>query len=149
MVRCRGELCGGSRGVVTRVLLVASLLVASCHGEQGNGTTQNKPEGSGMKYVLRVQEHCRSGEPVNVLFTLENSSADTLSVLRWYTPLEGIMGAIFTVVRDSTELAYEGRMVKGAIPDRTTMCGSPLAKLCRRRLISQQRTTFAPPVNTM
>jgi peptidyl-Lys metalloendopeptidase len=49
-----------------------------------------------------------SGEMVNLKFTLTNNSEVDLYVLKWYTPLEGIAGEIFSVERDGQFIRYEG-----------------------------------------
>ena len=49
-------------------------------------------------------------------FTLENRSGDTLRVLKWYTPLEGLNGRILEVTREGKPLPYLGRMVKRGPP---------------------------------
>ncbi|RYZ35568.1 MAG: protease [Myxococcaceae bacterium] len=56
------------------------------------------------------------GESVEVLFKLTNRSAQPLWVLKWQTPLEGILGTVFLITRDGTEVEYQGRMVKRAAP---------------------------------
>jgi hypothetical protein len=38
-------------------------------------------------------------------------------VLKWGTPLEGILGPVFEVKRDGAVLAYQGRMVKRGDPE--------------------------------
>ena len=46
--------------------------------------------------------------------TFENNTEDDLSILKWYTPLEGTMMTPFLTVRDETgeKLKYEGLMAK-------------------------------------
>jgi peptidyl-Lys metalloendopeptidase len=57
------------------------------------------------------------GEPVNLHFSLRNKTDRALYVLRWYTPLEGLYGNIFKVVRDSGEqVPYRGIMAKRGRP---------------------------------
>lgn len=54
--------------------------------------------------------------PVMVRFVLRNDGPRTLYVLRWYTPLEGVRGKIFTVTRDGVAIPYRGPMVKRGQP---------------------------------
>jgi peptidyl-Lys metalloendopeptidase len=70
-----------------------------------------------LRYTLSAAPSYTVGQPIEMTFTLENVSADTLFILTWYTPLEGLKGNIFTVMRDSTEIRYRGRMVKRGQPD--------------------------------
>lgn len=58
----------------------------------------------------------RSGEPVTFVFRLENRSSLAIHVLKWHTPLEGIVNRIFKVTRDGKELDYLGPMVRRGNP---------------------------------
>lgn len=69
-----------------------------------------------LRYHLDSQENYVVGQPVNIVFTLENLSSAPLWVLTWYTPLEGLKGKIFRVICDSQEISYEGPMVKRGSP---------------------------------
>ena len=69
-----------------------------------------------LTYRLDVRTDRAAVRGVVVTFSLENRSATDLWVLKWYTPLEGIKGKIFTVQCDGVTLPYEGRMVKRAAP---------------------------------
>ena len=53
---------------------------------------------------------------VEITFTVTNRSAAPVSILRWYTPLEGVRGDIFRVTRGRRELPYEGPMMKRGEP---------------------------------
>lgn len=96
---------------------VASLVffVFACTMAQGQSRTmQQAPV---LRYSLQAKDFYVIGNPVGVEFTLKNLTSRTLSVLTWYTPLEGLKGDIFKVTRDGVELRYEGRMVKRADPN--------------------------------
>jgi len=56
------------------------------------------------------------GAPVELVFQLSNPSAQTLHVLDWHTPLEGVRNNIFDVSRAGTPLDYRGPMVKRGPP---------------------------------
>lgn len=58
----------------------------------------------------------RSGEPALFDFRLENRSTREMHVLKWHTPLEGIMNRIFEVTRDGEELEYLGLMARRGDP---------------------------------
>lgn len=62
----------------------------------------------GLQAVLAIGETVVAGEPVELTFTLINQATYPLYVLKWYTPLEGIAGEIFRVVRDGQPLPYRG-----------------------------------------
>ncbi|MFP2956924.1 protease [Myxococcus sp. 1LA] len=58
----------------------------------------------------------RAGDPVELTFELGNPTAQSLRVLAWHTPLEGVRNKIFDVSRDNTALEYQGPMAKRAPP---------------------------------
>lgn len=66
---------------------------------------------------ISVRPRLKVGEPVELLFRLTNSTSETLWVLNWHTPLEGLHNNILVVTRDGTELEYRGMMKKRAPPD--------------------------------
>lgn len=55
-------------------------------------------------------------EPVELRFTLTNRSAETLWVLTWYTPLEGLAGEILRVERDGEAVPYRGILADRSDP---------------------------------
>ncbi|WP_237077714.1 protease [Myxococcus xanthus] len=58
----------------------------------------------------------RAGEPVELVFELSNPTAQSLRVLGWHTPLEGVRNKIFDVSRDGGALEYQGPMAKRGPP---------------------------------
>ncbi|GHG94736.1 hypothetical protein [Comamonas sp. JC664] len=58
----------------------------------------------------------RSGEPVELVFTLSNPTDKRVRVLTWHTPLEGVLNKIFDVSRDNVEVEYNGPMADRALP---------------------------------
>ncbi|XXF76703.1 protease [Myxococcaceae bacterium GXIMD 01537] len=66
--------------------------------------------------ALSAPAQMRAGEPVEVRFRLSNPTAKPLSVLKWHTPLEGLLNNIFEVTRDGTDIPYQGPMFKRADP---------------------------------
>ena len=77
------------------------------------------PSPLGLSATLEAPSSLPNGEAVRVTFTLTNHSPETLYVLTWYTPLEGIFGEIFRIERDGQAIPYEGPLV---------MRGDPLPK---------------------
>ena len=65
---------------------------------------------------IRVPETGIAGRPVRLAFELGNKGAAPVRVLTWNTPLEGWFGAFLKVVRDGTDVPYEGPMVKRSAP---------------------------------
>lgn len=55
-------------------------------------------------------------ESIAVTFTLTNTTADTLYVLRWQTPVDGIEANLLQVERDGQPVTYTGRLVKRPAP---------------------------------
>ncbi|MBQ0931640.1 hypothetical protein KAK07_12080 [Ideonella sp. 4Y16] len=67
---------------------------------------------------LQVPPRQALGHAVLLQFTLTNTGAEPLWVLRWNTPWEGRWMAPFaTLSRDGQPLDYQGAMVKRAAPD--------------------------------
>lgn len=95
----------------------AVLAVVSC-GVPAGMNAIDQPQEAVLEYTLEAQAGFAAGQPVNIKFTLGNVSNETLYVLTWYTPLEGLKGKIFKVTRDGVEIPYEGRMVKRGNPVR-------------------------------
>lgn len=57
-----------------------------------------------------------AGERVEITFTLSNRGAAGVSILRWYTPLEGMRGDIFRVTRGGRPVPYDGPLIKRGDP---------------------------------
>jgi len=68
--------------------------------------------------TLRAKETYVIGEPVNLRFSLQNRTDRTLNILTWYTPLEGITGEIFCVMRGGNEVPYRGILAKRGDPSK-------------------------------
>lgn len=94
------------------IFLAAVVLVLACGGRAA------QQQDVLLAWRLQAPELARSGEPVELRFTLTNHGAEPLWVLAWYTPLEGMWGDIFVVHLDGERLAYQGPMVKRAAPAR-------------------------------
>jgi peptidyl-Lys metalloendopeptidase len=69
-----------------------------------------------LEASLEVKEMASLGESVNVKFTLYNTTDEPLIVLKWQTPLEGVIGEPFSVKRDGKEVSYFGILVKRGAP---------------------------------
>lgn len=69
-----------------------------------------------LSATLEAPSSLPSGEAVRLRFTLTNHSPETLYVLNWYTPLEGILGEILRVKRDGQAIPYEGPLVMRGDP---------------------------------
>ncbi len=99
-----------------RVVLLAALLLGACswppasESVESSHTSQSSSQAaqSGFRASLEVPPQMSSGESTQLRFTLINESDTPLHLLRWYTPLEGIAGEIFTVKRDGNLLPYQG-----------------------------------------
>ena len=98
-------------------ILLAALLLGACSwaptsetaggSQPGSGATQPASQ-SGFRASLEALPQTSSGESTQLRFTLANESDTRLYLLRWYTPLEGIAGEIFTVKRDGQVIPYQG-----------------------------------------
>ena len=73
--------------------------------------------GLGVKTSLSVEKwRFESSEEIVVSYTLTNDGADTVSVLRWDTPVDGIEANILSVARDGEAVPYIGKLVKRGVP---------------------------------
>jgi peptidyl-Lys metalloendopeptidase len=79
-------------------------------------STVRDTEGTELEAILEIREEVARGEAVSVQFTLHNRTDADLSVLDWYTPLEGLAGEIFRVERDGEPVPYTGLMAKRGVP---------------------------------
>jgi peptidyl-Lys metalloendopeptidase len=59
----------------------------------------------------------RARDRQNILFRLTNNSNETVNVLKWNTPLEGINNDLFRIEKDGKPAIYLGRMVKRGAPE--------------------------------
>jgi hypothetical protein len=77
---------------------------------EGATGTEATLESAGLEAFLKVQNSVQigSGESVNLHFLLKNHSKTPLHLLKWYTPLEGIAGDIFDIIRDGQPIPYLG-----------------------------------------
>jgi hypothetical protein len=110
--------------LLTIALLAASLVAcraaraAPATGPQAipSPTAQGTLSEIALGATLKIPATLASGEEVNLEFTLINSTRSELYVLKWYTPLEGIMGEIFDVKRDGQVVPYEGILAYRGVP---------------------------------
>jgi hypothetical protein len=65
---------------------------------------------------LSAQETYRLGDPIEVTFSLTNTSNTPQQVLRWGTPLEDEVNDFLIVTRDGEDVPYDGRHVKRGEP---------------------------------
>lgn len=66
---------------------------------------------------LQSRPSYQQGERVEMIFRITNQGAKPLWVLRWNTPLEGLMGDCFEIQHDERPVNYLGRMVKRGMPE--------------------------------
>lgn len=66
---------------------------------------------------LQARPSYGRGERVEVAFRLTNRGQKPLWVLRWNTPLEGLIGDCFEIRHGDEVIFYLGRMVKRAMPE--------------------------------
>ena len=83
--------------------------------EPGGAGSSGSPD-SALVAAIEAPESLPAGAAVNVKFTLTNTSPEGLFVLKWFTPLEGLAGDIFSVRRDGLHLPYGGMQVKRGPP---------------------------------
>ncbi len=83
---------------------------------QTTGAVMQSRAGSFLDCTLQAEEIHTIGEPVVVEFHLHNRGDCTIHILTWYTPLEGILGEVFRVTRDGSDVPYRGILAKRGLP---------------------------------
>lgn len=75
-------------------------------------------EAPGLECRLSAPASIVAGQAVRLRFVLRNRSARPVSVLTWYTPLEGLLGDIVAIrpVAGGDRLPYRGPLVKRGDP---------------------------------
>lgn len=111
---------------IPMIILLIALALAAAACDAVEAQTQNTPTtalgGSKAQVDSRLNADLSAPEtvplcdPVELEFRVTNQSDQTLYLLTWYTPLEGILGNIFRVTHDGQELSYLGPMVMRAAP---------------------------------
>jgi hypothetical protein len=113
------------------ILLAFCLALSACGNFQPKSETTVQATATGDSFLdrnvqsdgqdelvasLELPETLPANKPVTLKFTLQNRSTETLYFLKWYTPLEGILGKIFRVKRDGQLVPYEGILAMRAAP---------------------------------
>lgn len=75
-----------------------------------------EPSEVGLRAILEVPAALPTGEVVNLGFTLTNHSDTRVYVLKWYTPLEGLAGEIFSIARNGQVIPYQGILASRETP---------------------------------
>jgi peptidyl-Lys metalloendopeptidase len=68
---------------------------------------------------LQAKPAYQQGESVELAFKLTNTGDVPLWVLRWNTPIEGLVGDCFEIARNKEVVIFQGRMIKRAMPEAT------------------------------
>ncbi len=72
----------------------------------------------GVRAGLSVDKwRFESSEEISVTYSLTNTTARSVLVLRWDTPVDGIEADILRVERDGQPVTYIGKLVKRAVPE--------------------------------
>lgn len=108
------------KALLFNALAFSALLLGACEvtpAGQGSGRTDN-PVDDRLQAAIDVPPELPDGSSVELKFTLTNTSASPLYVLKWFTPLEGIAGEIFRVERGGQPLPYQGILASRVAPTR-------------------------------
>ncbi|MCP3102193.1 protease [Myxococcus sp. K15C18031901] len=114
-------------------------------------TNEASPMAARLSCAMKVPSRFVAGGPVQVSFSVTNTSSQPLYVLTWNTPLEGrILNDMFEVSRDGVELPYQGPMVKRAPPTADSyVTVEPGATVTREVDISQAYGATTPGAYTI
>jgi peptidyl-Lys metalloendopeptidase len=90
-----------------RIKLKSNLISNNCMSGSSSNITVN----------LKLNSRQYKAKDKQILtFTLSNNSNESVSLLKWHTPLEGILNDMFWVKREEEATVYLGKMVKRAAP---------------------------------
>ncbi|HZI72345.1 MAG TPA: M35 family metallo-endopeptidase [Nitrososphaeraceae archaeon] len=79
--------------------------------------SENNNNSSKLSAVLELNStQYRAEDHQKLVFTLNNKSNETLSVLKWRTPLEGFKDDMFNVRKQDETALYLGKIVKRGLP---------------------------------
>ncbi|WP_341501474.1 hypothetical protein [Gallaecimonas sp. GXIMD4217] len=70
-----------------------------------------------LKITFSLPDSALPGEPIMLTLAITNTGPVPLSVLCWYTPLEGPLSPFVAVAGPSGPLDYQGPMIKRGQPD--------------------------------
>lgn len=98
--------------------LTVTTFVGTMVGAMVSPPTAAASAAAALRCTLQSTPQARAGQPVPVRFTLTNTGAAPLLVLRWNTPFERTWFAPFVVVtrEGGRALAYQGPMLKRGDP---------------------------------
>lgn len=105
---------GTREAVGVGVLLCALLGGAACKPRREAASMDAATTSLGC--TLSVPAQVRGGEPMMLRFQLTNRTGQTLYVLDWHTPLEGLLAHMLRVRHEGQELPYRGPLVKRGDP---------------------------------
>ena|SRR5688572_4711190 len=97
-------------------LLGGLLLILGCASVSA-AARERRGGAGGLRCELEAEPRHARGAPVRLRFALVNDGDQSLRVLRWYTPLEGLLGDLLEVRRDGgARLTYLGPKMKRGEP---------------------------------
>jgi hypothetical protein len=89
---------------------------------------------------LKAQPEYLLGQEITIRFTLTNPTNYSVWILKWNTPLEGILSNHFRVTRDNQIVRYEASSLNEATLARINICALALEILFPALWISQPPT---------
>lgn len=101
-------------GTVLLLALFFTACTVTVEEDQPEPTSEHVP----LAFRLEtLREEYPADVPMAIKFSLVNQSDESLSVLKWHTPLEGIAGDIFRIVGEGGVVEYRGPMVRRGEPE--------------------------------
>jgi len=100
-----------------RGLLIFAMALTLAVSVMGGQTPASAASGTGATVNLSVDRTSfAASQGVVVHVNIANPTSQTLSVLRWNTPAEGVQSSLFNVTRNGEAVAYTGRVYKRPQP---------------------------------
>jgi len=113
------DLIALTRRILYGMILLAGLLAAFGAGNlppaRAQGNVANTPPGA-LVSLSADKVSFGAADPVTLQVTITNPGADSIRVLGWFTPAEGVSEPLFTVTRAGEPVAYLGAVYKRAAP---------------------------------
>lgn len=99
-------------------LSLVSLVLLGCQTTRNTNDTAAQTELPKSLYArMQITDTVKSGEPVELTFTVHNPTDSTLKFCKWHTPFEPLISKYLRIENEQgEEAAYMGPMAKRVMP---------------------------------